>query len=481
MKYKLRFAALGFITLMLFIPRSSMWDSTYWQKKAHTDSLQHSKSDTIKNSSADTVQHLSSKPVYSNDSQRPPSKVYVIDVDASINPAVSQFIHKSLEVAKENNAECLVIRLNTPGGLLKSTRYIVSDLLTSEIPVIVYVSPSGSQAASAGVFITLAANIAAMAPGTNIGASHPVDMEGKLDSIMSEKATNDAAAFIRSISEKRSRNMEWSEDAVRKSVSISETEAVDKKVVDLIAKDMNDLMQKVDGREVETATGKKVLNTKNAEIVNYTVPWFLRFLGIMSDPNVGYILMMLGIWGIILEFYHPGAILPGVVGAICLILGLYGLSTLPLNYAGFALILLAIILFIAEIKLVTHGLLTIGAIICLILGSFMLVNTPSPLEATFGISKAVVFTTVGVIALLMVWLAYFVIKARKRKVFIGEDSMLGEIGEVAYDDIIKDKLGAVKLHGEIWNALGVDDLITKGTKVKVTAVNGLTLTVQKIQ
>ena len=407
-------------------------------------------------------------------------KVYNIKIDGSINPSTSDFIHKSIQEAVKNNAECIVIELNTPGGLLKSTRYIVSDILTAEIPVIVFVSPSGSQSASAGVFITLAANIAAMAPGTNIGASHPVSTEGKLDSVMSEKATNDAAAFIRSISEKRSRNMQWSEDAVRNSVSISETEAVKMNVVDLIANDMSDLLTKIDGKVVDTPMGKKTLHTKGAEIVLYENSWFMNLLGTLSDPNIGYILMMLGIWGILLEFYHPGAILPGVVGAICLILGLYGLHTLPINYAGLALILLAIILFIAEIKIVSHGLLTVGGVVSLLLGSFMLIDVQSPLESAEQLSRGVIYTTVAVISLLFIFLAYLVIKARKRKKFIGEESMIGEIGEVEFDDLVKDVKGAIKFQGNIWNAITGQDKIAKGDKVKVTAVNGLTLTVEKV-
>ena len=407
-------------------------------------------------------------------------KVYNIKIDGSINPSTSDFIHNSIQEAVKNNAECIVIELNTPGGLLKSTRYIVSDILTAEIPVIVFVSPSGSQSASAGVFITLAANIAAMAPGTNIGASHPVSTEGKLDSVMSEKATNDAAAFIRSISEKRSRNIQWSEDAVRNSVSISETEAVKMNVVDLIANDMTDLLTKIDGKVVDTPMGKKTLHTKGAEIVLYENSWFMNLLGTLSDPNIGYILMMLGIWGILLEFYHPGAILPGVVGAICLILGLYGLHTLPLNYAGLALILLAIILFIAEIKIVSHGLLTVGGVISLLLGSFMLIDVQSPLESAEQLSRGVIYTTVTVISLLFIFLAYLVIKARKRKKFIGEESMIGEIGEVEFEDLVKDVKGAIKFQGNIWNAITGQDLIAKGDKVKVTAVNGLTLTVEKV-
>lgn len=404
--------------------------------------------------------------------------VYVIKVEGSINPSSADFIHKSIEEAKLKNAECLVIQLNTPGGLLKSTRFIVSDLLTSTIPIIVYVSPGGSQAASAGVFITLAGNIAAMAPGTNIGASHPVSGDGsKMDSTMSEKVTNDAAAFIRSISEKRKRNVKWSEDAVRNSVSITETEALRDSVVDLVAADLNELMAKIDGREVETAAGKKILNTKNFTVVNYEESWFQKFLNIVSDPNVAYILMMLGIWGIIIEFYHPGAILPGVVGVICLLLGLYGLHTLPLNYAGVGLILLSIILFIAEIKITSYGMLTVGGVISLLLGSLMLVDTSSPLESAIDISLGVIITTVIIITALFAVLAWLVVRAHRRKAMTGESGMIGEIGEV-FMDIINGK-GTVKIMGELWKAES-DQSIEKGAKVKVLKVHDLTIKVQKV-
>ena len=407
--------------------------------------------------------------------------VYLIKIDGSINPSTSEFIHKSLGEAVKHNARCLIIELNTPGGLLKSTRYIVSDLLTSEIPVVVYVYPSGAQSASAGVFITLAANIAAMAPGTNIGASHPVTMEGNKDTVMMEKATNDAAAFIRSISEKRNRNIQWAEDAVRKSISITETEALNEKVIDVIAKDVNELLQKIDGREVETSKGKVTLDTKNVRIFEYKISWFQQFLGIISDPNIAYIMMMLGIWGVILEFYHPGGILPGVVGVICLILGLYGLHTLPINYAGLGLIILAIILFILEIKITSYGMLTVGGIISLFLGSFMLIDVDSPLELV-GISLSVIITTVLVVSGLFILLIYLVVKAHKKKVVTGEQGLIGEICEV-FEKIESGKMGAVKLHGEIWNAVvSVDNTekIPVHSKVKVVAVNNLTLTVQKI-
>ena len=404
--------------------------------------------------------------------------IYTVKIDGSINPSTADLIHKCIEEAKSKNAECLVIELNTPGGLLKSTRYIVTDLLTSSIPIIVFVSPSGSQAASAGVFITLASNIAVMAPGTNIGASHPVNSQGAMDSVMSEKVTNDAAAFIRSISEKRKRNVIWAEDAVRKSVSITETEALKDSVIDLIANDINDLLRKIDGREVETTAGKKILNTKNHTIVSYEAGWFHDFLAIISDPNVAYILMMIGVWGIILEFYHPGGILPGVVGVISLVLGLYSLHTLPLNYAGVALIVLAVILFIAEIKITSYGMLTVGGVICLFLGSMMLIDTSSPLETAIEISMNVIVTTVLIVAGLFALLAWLVIRAHKRKAMTGVSGLLGETGEVFLD--ITGGKGSVKIMGEIWKAETENsEDIPKGVKVKVINVTDLTLKVQK--
>lgn len=405
--------------------------------------------------------------------------IYVIKIDGSINPSTSDYIKRSIEEAKLKNAECMVIELNTPGGLLKSTRYIVSDLLTSPVPVVVFVSPSGSQAASAGVFITLASNIAVMAPGTNIGASHPVNTQGGMDSVMSEKVTNDAAAFIRSISEKRKRNVLWAEDAVRKSVSITETEALRDSVIDLIANDLNDLLAKIEGMEVETSTGKKILNTKNHVIVNFDEGWFSKILNIISDPNIAYILMMVGMSGIMLELYNPGAILPGVVGAICIVLGLYGLHTLPINYAGAALILLAIILFIAEIKVTSYGMLTVGGVVALFFGSMMLIDSSSPLESAIEISMSVIITTVLIISGLFVLLGWLVLRAHKRKPMTGESGMIGAIGEVMVD-IISGK-GTVRIMGEIWKAETPEaEDIPKGSKVKVLSVHDLTIKVKKV-
>ncbi|HCI55950.1 MAG TPA: nodulation protein NfeD [Bacteroidales bacterium] len=403
-------------------------------------------------------------------------KVITISVDGSINPSSAEYINSGIKQAKQENAECLIIKLNTPGGLLKSTRVIVADLLDSEIPVIVFVYPSGAQAASAGVFITLAAHIAAMAPGTNIGAAHPVDLQGEQDSVMNEKATNDAAAFIRSISEKRKRNVQWAEDAVRKSISITENEALKENVIDVIAASIPDLLKKIDGKEVTVSAGTKVLNTENAEVIDIEMDFKQKILNMLSDPNIAYILLMIGIYGIMFELYNPGAIFPGVVGGISLIVAFYSLHTLPVNYAGLALIVFAIILFIAEIKIVSHGLLTLGGIISLILGSIMLINTESTLEV-IRISWFVILVIVILTAAFFLFAIGFGIKAQTRKPTTGIEGIIGEIGEAICD---LNPEGQVSIHGELWNAESPDGFISKGTKVKVIRVSNLKLIVSKI-
>jgi len=402
-------------------------------------------------------------------------RVIVISVDGSINPASAQYINSGIKHARENDAECLVITLNTPGGLLKSTRVIVTDILDSEIPVVVFVFPGGSQAASAGVFITLAGHIAAMAPGTNIGAAHPVALQGEQDSIMNEKATNDAAAFIRTISEKRARNTQWAEDAVRKSVSITETEALKEGVIDTIAITIRDLLEKIDGKEINTSAGIKVLNTRDAEIVELKLNFQQKILGLLSDPNIAYILLMIGIYGIFFELYNPGAIFPGVVGAISLILAFYSLHTLPVNYAGLALIILAIILFIVEIKVVSYGLLTIGGVISLILGSIMLIDAKSTLEV-IRISWQVILVIVIFTAAFFIFAISFGIKAQRRKPTTGVEGIIGEIGEAISD---LEPAGQIRVHGELWNAESPEGPVSKGGKVIVTGISNLKLIVRK--
>ncbi len=403
-------------------------------------------------------------------------KVYSINVDATINPSSAEYIKSGLLRAAEDNAECLIIKLNTPGGLLKSTRMIVTDILDSEIPVAVFVFPGGSQSASAGVFITLAGHIAAMAPGTNIGAAHPVSLQGEQDSVMNEKATNDAAAFIRTISEKRDRNVEWAEDAVRKSLSITENEALKLNVIDLIAVSVEDLLEQTDGREVMVPSGLKVLETKNAEVIDIEMDFKQKLLSLLSDPNIAYILMMLGIYGIMFELYSPGAIFPGVIGGISLIVAFYSLQTLPVNYAGVALIIFSVILFILEIKIISHGLLTIGGIISLILGSIMLIDTESTLEV-IRISWYVILVIVILTTAFFLFAIGFGIKAQTRKPTTGVEGIVGETG-VTVSDL--DPEGQISVHGELWYAESSDGFVGKGTKVKVTSVSNLKLTVRKI-
>lgn len=403
-------------------------------------------------------------------------KAVVISVDASINPSSAEYINSGIKHAREKNAECLIIKLNTPGGLLKSTRIIVTDILDSEIPVVVFVYPGGSQAASAGVFITLAGHIAAMAPGTNIGAAHPVTLQGEQDSIMNEKATNDAAAFIRTISEKRHRNVQWAEDAVRKSLSITENEALKERVIDIIAISVPDLLEKIDGKEISLSSGEKVLDTKNAEVINIDMNFKEKILSLLSDPNIAYILFMIGLYGIMFELYNPGAIFPGVIGGISIILAFYSLHTLPVNYAGLALIIFAVILFIAEIKIVSHGLLSIGGVISLILGSIMLIDTESTLEV-IKISWQVILVIVILTSAFFIFAIGFGIKAQKLKPTTGIEGIIGEIGETISN---LEPEGQIRVHGELWNAESLDGFISHGAKVKITQVSNLKLMVRKM-
>lgn len=402
-------------------------------------------------------------------------KVIAIQVDGAINPASADFIHNGIKRAEKEKAECLIIRLNTPGGLLKSTRNIVSDLLVSPVPIIVYVSPGGAHAGSAGVFITLAANIAAMAPATNIGAAHPVSIQGGMDSTMNSKATNDAAAFIRSIADKRHRNLDWAEDAVRNSVSITETEALEKNVIDIIAANEKDLLAQADGRIVHLVSGERVLRTKNAVVEEYSMSVWEKMLDIISDPSIAYILMLLGMYGIMFELYNPGALLPGIVGVISLILAFYSMHSLPVNYAGLALIIFGIILFVLEIKIVSHGILTIGGIVSLLLGSMMLIRQTSGLELA-KISKAVIFTATGVTALFFLFVIGIGLKAQRRKVVTGREAFNGSTG-VAMETLNPN--GTIMLDGEIWNAESVAGEIKKGESVRVREMRNLKLYVEK--
>ena len=402
--------------------------------------------------------------------------VVSIKIDGHINPVTADFINEAIENARLKNATCLLIHLNTPGGLLQSTREIVTSLLECPVPVIVYVSPEGAHAGSAGVFITMAAHIAAMAEATNIGAAHPVDMKGAMDSIMSEKVTNDAAAFIRSIAAKRNRNLDWAEDAVRKSISISASEAILKHVVDLMAFSDKDLLNQVDGKQIKLSRGYVILHTKNAPVEVFRMTPLDKFLNIISDPNIAYLMLMLGFFGILFELFNPGAILPGIIGVITLVLAFYSMRTLPVNYAGLALIIFGMLLLLLEIKIVSHGMLAIGGIASLLLGSMMLIKASSSLELA-GISKLLIIVTTALVALLFLAVIGAGLKAQKRKPVTGLEAMIGLKG-ITLTDLVPD--GRVKVQGEMWNASSVRGNINKGEEVRINAIKKFTLYVEKI-
>lgn len=400
-----------------------------------------------------------------------------LNIDAGINPATAEYIHRGIENAKKEKAACIIIHLNTPGGLLKSTRVIVGDIMDSPVPVVVYVSPAGAQAGSAGVFITLAAHIAAMAPGTNIGAAHPVDMMGSTkDSVMTEKLTNDASAFIRTIAEERKRNIDWAESAVRKSVSITATEALNKKVIDLIAKNEQELLQHIDGKTVNVNGEDIILHTKTAQVHAYDMSVVERILNIIADPNIAYILLILGFYGLMFELYNPGAILPGIIGIFSLILAFYALHTLPLNYAGLALIVFAIILFLLEIKIVSHGVLAISGIISMLLGSMMLIREDAGQAGKISIS--VILSTVFISALFFLFIIGLGLKAQRAKPVTGMDALIGETGSSLE---ILDPVGTVFVHGEIWKAESLTGIINKGEKIRVIKSQNFKLFVEAIQ
>ena len=400
-------------------------------------------------------------------------QVLTVRVSGVINPVSSEFISKSIIRANTMQAEALVIELDTPGGLDTSMRNIVKEIISSNVPVIVYVSPSGARAASAGVFITLAAHIAAMSPGTNIGAAHPVSMGGKMDTTMSEKATNDASAYIKSLAERTGRNAAWAEDAVRKSVSATETEALKKHIIDFVSKDLNALLKAIDGRKVTTAAGEKTLSTANVPVTHVEMDIRYKILDFISDPSVAYMLMLLGFYGLFFELTNPGTIFPGVTGAIFLILAFYSFQTLPVNYAGLLLIILALVLFILEIKIISHGVLTIGGAIAMVIGSLMLFDSPAPF---LRISLSIIVPAVIVTALFFTATFRLAYSASKKKPATGGEGLIGTEGKAVTD--INNDGGTAALHGEVWSASS-DEIIKKGDKIEVVSLSGLQIKVKK--
>jgi len=401
-------------------------------------------------------------------------KIISITVNDGINPSTAEYIQQGIKKAENENAQCLVINLNTPGGFLSSTREIVTNIMQSTVPIVVYVSPTGAHAGSAGTFITLSANIAAMAPGTNIGAAHPVDMQGKSDAVMNEKVINDASAFIRTIAEKKGRNVQWADDAVRNSVAITEQEALEKNVINLVANDENDLLAKLEGKQVEINGVTKTLHTKNATVEPMEMGFFQKVLSRLSDPNISYIIMMLGFYGLLFELFSPGAIFPGIIGVICLILAFYSMSTMPVNYAGLGLIIFGIILYLLEIKVISHGLLAIGGTISVLLGSMILFRT-NPLEDYVSLSWSVIISVTAFSALFFLFLIAMGLRAQRAKLSSGASTM---IGQTAITLAALNPKGQVNLMGEIWSAVSLSGKIKENEKVKVKEIKGLTLYVQ---
>ena len=405
-----------------------------------------------------------------------PSSAHVdwINIDGSINPAVDDLIRESIARAKANGARALIIQLDTPGGLLNSTRTIVKELLGSPVPVMVYVAPSGAGAGSAGVFITMAAHIAAMAPGTNIGAAHPVASGGQeVKGVMGEKIENFTASFSETIARQRGRNAEWAIQAVRKSVSITEQEALKKNVIDIIAKDLDDLLNQADGRKVDLNGSKVPLAVKGVRIDRYSMSLKQKILNTVADPNISYLLLMAGILGLYMEFSHPGVIFPGVAGAICLLLAFASFQLLPINYTGLMLMALGVGLLVGEAFFPSFGVLGIGGMISLALGSLLLFDTQN---ADFGVDRSIVFTAVATLGSFVLAVSYLVFHSQKARPTLGYDGLLGQIGEV------RAKLspaGKVFVHGEYWNAQA-DGEIPVGEKVKVVGYDGMCLKVSRL-
>jgi membrane-bound serine protease (ClpP class) len=397
--------------------------------------------------------------------------VYVVTISGSINPGTSSYLKNSIETATEEEAACLVIELDTPGGTVESMREIVQEILGAEIPVAVYVYPGGARAASAGVMITMAADIAAMAPGTNIGAAHPVGAGGKeIEEAMGEKVVNDMVAHARSVAEKRGRNAQWVEQAIRESVSVTETEALKENVIDVVARDLPDLISQINGRDLGE---KGRLSLDPSRINRLEEGLRSRILRLIGDPNIAYILFMIGLAGLYFELSHPGAVLPGVVGALCLVLSLYAFHTLPINYSGMLLILLALIFFFLELKVTSYGMLTVAGVVSLLLGSMMLFKNTA---GGIALSLQVLLTTVGLVSAFFIAVAFLVVRAHVSRPRTGEEGLIGEEG------VVKRPLtpeGKVFVHGELWRATAASPIET-GTRVNVVGVRGLVLEVTPV-
>ena len=400
------------------------------------------------------------------------ASVLRLNVNDMIHPISDEYIGRAIDQAQSEHDDAVILVLSTPGGLLDSTRSIVEKIMTSRVPVIVYVAPAGSRAASAGFFILESADVAAMAPGTNTGAAHPVLLGEKMDEVMKAKMENDAAAFMRTIAAKRGRNVTVAESAVRESKSFTEQEALAQKLIDIVAPSEQSLLRAIDGRTFKRYDGTSVtLHVANTRVNVFEMSLRQRLLSSLMDPNIAFLLLALGALALYAEFNHPGAVVPGVVGVISIVLALFALNFLPTRFASLALLLVAFALFALEAKFASHGVLAAGGIVCMVIGALFLVDGPIPQMRVNIVTAVAVSLPIGIIA---VFLTTLVLRARRGRVSTGSEGMIGEIG-IARTPLGPE--GKVFVHGELWNAVAAN-AIPEGARVRVAGVNGLHLLVE---